>query len=347
MLERLQRANWRNDSKRRVTALAAFQNRDWEVLWSLLEYYLLMFSKQQSDISPRTLESYRYSMLDFLEWAWPQNTVAPKINIFKAGDLEMGLYVEDLQKSGSHLSGKKISKGTLNLRMAGLRQFYKALAWAEVATPPKHIRGIKDPTPPDERRPALPEEDYKKLVRHIRQKPGIIAKRDLLLVRLAGECGLRLAELVGLRLGDVDTERRQLKVLGKGKKQRTVPYPKTWEPEVREWLTLRELGRVGDDDHLFLRALPKPNKQGKVLGDGLSRRGVQAILQRYYADLEIKGFAVHSLRHTCGVRFYRGSRDLGLTARLLGHSNINTSAIYAKVGVDEVDAVLNSLPPLG
>jgi len=124
---------------------------------------------------------------------------------------------------------------------------------------------------------------------------------------------------------------------GKGGKQRTVPLTRGLTAELADWQRLRRAYAEPDESALFVNTGGRKNR-GRRLSASLLRKR----LARYYEAL---GFppryrGAHMLRHTAGTRFYRATGDLHVTARLLGHANVNTSAIYAKMDLEGLrDAV--------
>ena len=329
-------ANWHNPTKRRVEAIRAAHERDETALWELLQAYMLTYGRKQALTSERTLKNYRIALRDFLEWAWPEGAKGPKVEILKATREDLARYVATLQLEGSHLEvmdgqGASLEPGTIALRIAGIRQFYKALEWAGAATLPQGIPTPRDPTPPEERRPALPPELYKKLLGYLSPTTEPEVLRDRIAVRLAGECGLRIAEVVGVQLEDLSLEERLVQVRGKGGKLRSVPLPKSLVIEIKEWLKLRQGLVVGDEKALLLRLF-----KGKRRAKALSERGLLWAISQHYVALEFPSRyrGVHMLRHSAGTRAYKVSKDLHATARLLGHSSPATSAIYAKMDLE-------------
>ncbi|RDI94946.1 integrase [Meiothermus sp. QL-1] len=339
------KTHWQEPTRRRLEAIRALQERNEAALLGLLEAYLINYSRKQAALSPRTLKNYRLALRDFLAWWWPPESPAPREPIQKSSRDTLARYVASLQTQGSHLEPHEpLSPGSIALRLVGVRQFYRALEWAGVLVAPSSPPAPRDPTPPEEKRPALPLPWYRRLLGYLEQKDDPASVRDRLAVRLAGECGLRVAELVGLRVEDVLLEERLLVVRGKGGKQRSVPLPRSLLPDLEAWLRLRRALAPAGEPHLLLRSL----KNGR-LGKRLSANGLWwRITQHYQAiGLPSRYSGLHMLRHTAGTRFYRTSRDLHATARLLGHASPSTSAIYAKMDLEGLFRVMDRLDEEG
>lgn len=305
------------------------------------KHILVNYSRKQATISRRTLSNYQVAVRDFLAWAWPPESPAPSEAIHKSSRETLARYVASLQSGGSHLEGgEPLGPGSIALRLVGVRQFLRALEWAGVLMAPSSPPAPRDPTPPEERRPALPLSWYTRLLRHLEQFDDPASFRDRLAVRLAGECGLRVAEIVGLRLEDVLLDERLLVVRGKGGKRRSVPLPRSLLPDLEGWLRLRRVLAPAGEPHLMLRGL----KNGR-LGRKLSANGLWWRITGHYRAIGLPSrySGLHMLRHTAGTRFYRASRDLHATARLLGHASPSTSAIYAKMDLEGLFRVMDRL----
>ncbi|MBF6594497.1 MAG: tyrosine-type recombinase/integrase, partial [Thermaceae bacterium] len=215
--------HWHDPGKRRLLATRAAHERDAETLWSLVQAYLRGYGRKGAAVSPRTLRNYSVALRDYLEWAWPADSPAPQVAILEAGRDELGRYLADLQEHGSFLTGEPLAPGTLALRLAGVRALYRALRWAGAAADPEGFPSVHDPTPAHERRPALPQALYKRLLLYL-SGDDVESQRDHLAARLMGEAGLRLSEVVGLEVGHVLLGEGLLEVRkGKGGKARTLP----------------------------------------------------------------------------------------------------------------------------
>ncbi|ADH63924.1 integrase family protein [Allomeiothermus silvanus DSM 9946] len=346
-------ANWQNPSKRRIAAIRAAQERDEAALLELLEAYLILKGRKRASLSPKTLETYRLGVRDFLAWAWPPDAPAPQVQILKATADDLDRYIADLQTEGSHLVGRvleyrrqpgangpSLKPSSIATYLAGVRALYKALEWADAATLPMGVRAPRDPTPAYERRPALPVSLYRHLLAHLETgEPH--HRRDRIAVRLMAEAGLRISEVVHLQVQDIHLAERLLEVKrGKGSKSRSVPLSKSLVAELQDWLRIRLAHAAAGEGRVLVNLGGR-----KADGRGMTVRGLREILNRHYRTL---GFparysGAHLLRHTAGTRFYQVSRDLHATARLLGHSNINTSAIYAKMDLQGLFEVVDKL----
>lgn len=339
--------NWQNPSKRRLEAIRAAHERDEEALWQLVVAFVGLYGRKQSLTSPNTFSVYRVALKDYLQWCWPVESLAPQLPILRATRDDIARYVVSLQQQGSNIkqvSGEPVSlsPNSIALRLSGVRMLYRALEWAEAATLPDGLPTVRDPTPPEERRPALPLSLYRQLLKHLdTAEPK--DRRDRIAARLAGEVGLRVSEVVGLETPQVQLAQRLIVVRGKGGKSRSVPLDRSLAAELEDWLRLRAVLNRSSSPKVILRI----SKGGNLTGD-LSEWGLRYALNGHYQTLGFpeRYHGVHQLRHTAGTRYYRGTRDLFLTARLLGHTNVNTSSIYAKMDLEGLAAAVDSLEPI-
>lgn len=157
-----------------------------------------------------------------------------------------------------------------------------------------------------------------------------VAVRDLALIEVLYASGVRVGELVGLDVDDVDLERRTLRVLGKGNKERTVPVGVPAADALVRWLGSRAaLATAGSGPALFL------GRRGGRLGQRQARDVVDRAL-RGLGDTSARG--PHTLRHTAATHLLDGGADLRSVQELLGHSSLATTQLYTHVSVERLRA---------
>jgi integrase/recombinase XerC len=169
-----------------------------------------------------------------------------------------------------------------------------------------------------------------------------IARRDQALLELLYGAGLRVSEASGLDLSQLALGDRQVRVLGKGRKERIVPLGRKAELALREWLAVRaELA------HPRTRFLDPAAVFVSTRGRRLGPRAAQLVVRKWglvgagRADLH-----PHALRHTCATHMLDGGADLRAIQEMLGHSSLSTTQRYTHVSVAHLLAVYDKAHPL-
>ncbi|NYE94595.1 integrase/recombinase XerC [Psychromicrobium silvestre] len=165
-----------------------------------------------------------------------------------------------------------------------------------------------------------------------------LAVRDQAMIELLYAAGLRVGELVALDLDDLDFERRTVRVLGKGNKERTVPFGKPAAGALQHWLngSRMALYRQGSGAALFLGA-----RGGRV-----DQRQVRSVVGRGFEVLgDTSATSPHALRHSTATHLLDGGADLRAVQEILGHSSLATTQIYTHVSVDRLRASYRQAHP--
>ena len=162
--------------------------------------------------------------------------------------------------------------------------------------------------------------------------------RDLLVLELLYATGMRVGELVGLDLGDVDDGRRTVRVMGKGAKQRTVPYGPPAQRALDRWLGHGRpllVGAHSGQAHLL-------GARGRRLDPRTARTIVHRML-RHVPDAPDVG--PHGLRHSAATHLLEGGADLRSVQEILGHASLATTQIYTHVSVERLRATYEQAHP--
>jgi integrase/recombinase XerC len=218
----------------------------------------------------------------------------------------------------SHLSGLGRSGVTRVRKLTAIREYLKYLVDVEKTLPSSPAEKIIRPKKERKQRVFLRVDEYMRLL-------GAAAanSRDYAILQLFLQTGIRVAELVGLTIPDIDLEAGTILVNGKGNKQRTIFLEKKASQALKSYLKDRPASL---SQHVFL------NYQGS----GLSVQGVADIVEKYRMLAGItKKFSCHSLRHTCATcKASKGYTPSDLQA-LLGHEKPETSFIYVHMARDQ------------
>lgn len=156
--------------------------------------------------------------------------------------------------------------------------------------------------------------------------------RDYAMLVTFGFTGLRLTELVNLSLGDVDFERKNLRVMGKGSKERIVPMNQVVESALRGWLDARPRS---EDPAVFLNRF----------GRRISPRGVEKLVEKHVraAGIAKAHVSPHKLRHTFATLLHVNGVDILEIQALLGHSSITSTQIYTHASSTKLQGAVRKL----
>ncbi len=164
-------------------------------------------------------------------------------------------------------------------------------------------------------------------------------ERDYCIITLFLNCGMRLSELCGINLNDIDRELRSLRVIGKGNKERVVYLNDACRDALTRYLAVR---RNGENLNANIPAL-FISKQHKRI----SNKTVQWLVYKYLklAGLDYKHYSVHKLRHTAATLMYQtGKVDVRVLKEILGHEQLNTTQIYTHVSNQGMEDAVNANP---
>ena len=166
-------------------------------------------------------------------------------------------------------------------------------------------------------------------------------ERDYCILTLFLNCGIRLSELVGISLQDIDRNLESLKVTGKGAKERIVYLNDACKIAISDYLEVRaKYLTKGNDNALFISRL----------GKRISVKTVQWLVKKYLgeAGLENKNYSTHKLRHTAATLMYRtGNVDIRVLKDILGHEQLNTTQIYTHVSNKGMEEAMRQNPLAG
>ncbi len=166
-------------------------------------------------------------------------------------------------------------------------------------------------------------------------------KRDFCIITLFLNCGMRLSELCGINLSDIDREFQSLRVVGKGNKERLIYLNDACREAILSYLPERQRmvteKPAADKKALFISRL----------GKRISNKTVQWIVKKYLgaAGLEIKGYSTHKLRHTAATLMYQtGEVDIRVLKDILGHEQLTTTQIYTHISDKSMKSAMDKNP---
>ena len=274
-------------------------------------------------VSPNTVKAYGQDLRAWAKW-YDQTT---------GGQALTAADPRDIRDYQGYMVRKGLKPATINRRLNAMRRFYR---WAV-------RKGLAHDNPFDglkvgvkaQKQTApkwLTEKEQRRLLRAVRQYGGRNTARDMALIRLGLDAGLRLSEIADLTLDDLDLGERQGWVrvrFGKGGKARELPLSLEARKALRAWLEERKKHPYADDPHLFL------GQRGPLSGAGIYR-----IVTKYGRMADIAGLTPHTLRHTFAKNLIDAGRPLTVVAALMGHETLDTLAIYTRPSREDLQRAI-------
>jgi len=262
--------------------------------------------------SPRTCEAYARDLEFFAKF-------------LKGRDL-VGAQRADVKAFVLELAGKRrYQPAAIRRKLVALRRFYRYLV-VEGRRPDDPLTGIEPPKLPKRLPVVLKEDDVARLLRTAPPagRTEFQRLRDRAILEVLYASGIRRAELAGLNLQDVDLERRVMRVLGKGDKQRTVLINSA----------------AADAMRLYLAHRPRTSDEAFFVGRRGERLGVRAVWSVVKTVEKLSGLALHAsphvMRHSFATHLLENGADIMTIKELLGHESLATTQIYTNVSVEHM-----------
>lgn len=289
----------------------------------LAEY--LRYLETERNLSPETIRAYATDLGGFLEFC-------SRAGVSDPGDVNHRL----LRRYLSNLQTRGYSRSTVARRSSAVRGFFRFLTRrgyaagdpAAALSPPRRERRLP-------RVLRLEEVDAAQAAQSLHVYRTSL--RDMALVELLYATGMRVGELAKLDIGDLDARRGEVKVFGKGRKERVIPV---------HGAALQLLGNYIDRERPILAAKAADDgTEGDPLflsvnGGRLGERGVRRIVERFFRALEGgKRVCPHTLRHTFATHMLQGGADLRTVQELLGHVDLSTTQIYTHLNKGQLKEV--------
>ena len=289
----------------------------------------LRFLESERNSSRHTVAAYGADLNQFA--AFVKRQQGEEADVFQVDHLLMRHYLADM--SGVAAKGAVVyQKSSVGRKLAAVRAFFAWLVRTGVVSsnPAELIATPKR----DNRLPFHLNIDQ---VFELVQQPvaeGRNPSRDRAIIELLYSSGLRVSELTGLDIADLDLESGMVRVMGKGGKERIVPVGSQALDALRKYLAERPV--CAEDSPLFLNSR----------GERINRRTVARILDQHSWQIDsFKKISPHTLRHTFATHMLEGGADLRSIQELLGHSSLSTTQKYTHIGLDRLMEVYDKAHP--
>ncbi|HEX6236467.1 MAG TPA: tyrosine recombinase [Acidimicrobiales bacterium] len=277
-----------------------------------------------------TLAAYRRDARRWCGWLATHDRALTDV-----AESDIADYVGDLRRNG-------LAAATVARAVVAVRSLHRFLAGEGLLD---HDAGadVEMPRVPAGLPKALSQDEVSALLAAV---PGDdpVARRDRAILEVLYGTGLRISELVGLRLGDVDLESCLLRAFGKGAKERVVPIGRHAAAALADWLSPGGRGalvpaqwaRRGDAEAVFL------NRRG----GRLSRQGAWLVVKRWGTAVGLEDrLTPHVLRHSCATHMLDHGADIRAVQEMLGHASVSTTQVYTKVSTERLWSAYRAAHP--
>ena len=286
----------------------------------LTEYFDYLKSKS---LSENTIKNYFRDLIDYFNYLNQNN-----LSAFKS------IKPEHIRKMLSFLIDKGFSKLSISRKISAIKSYitflekfnYSSDNFSELITIPKKTRSLPK---------VMTEKEINQLIKHveINTKKNL---RDDALIELLYSTGLRVSEVANLKIGDINFEKSEIKILGKGNKQRVVIFNNKSKEKIIKYLK---------NDKRLISLNTGALFQNKFK-QSLSPRSIQRLLKKYlnFSGINSK-YSTHTLRHTFATHLLEGGADIKVIQQLLGHSSPETTKIYTHLSSPALKNVYNNSHP--
>jgi len=316
----------------------------------------LRYVGKERGLSPNTVEAYRRDLDDFTGFL-----------VDYLGDDDPDFAGVDrlaIRSFLGWLEDRGLKRTTVVRKLSAVRSFYRFLHRTDRVdhNPASRVRTPRLPRElPGYLTGSQAEELFDVVQRHAEEDGGLVALRNRALLELVYSSGLRLAEAHQLDRQDLDLSAGQVRVLGKGDRERVVPVGRKAAESLREYLELRDREGPevsGDGDAVPDASPEREDRSGRrtgvprvplfvsVRGGRLSRRQMQrAVSELLDRVSEGVGLSTHSLRHSFATHLLDRGADLMAVKELLGHASLSTTRIYTHTSIEQLQRVYEQAHP--
>ena len=272
----------------------------------------LNYLTYERNVSPNTISAYRDDLESFVTFLCDDylTTSRALLDLRTVDNLTVRAWL-------AHLARRKLSRSSIARHLSALRTFYKFLMREGVveANPARSVA-----TPKREKHlPAVMQPPEVALLLEQSSAETPLGRRDRAFLELMYASGLRISEIVGIDLDDIELKARLVKVHGKGSKERIVPFGSTAEKAIRDYLEVRQELVKSEEAALFVN----------YRGERITTRSVRRLFDRYVRNAALRaGISPHTMRHSFATHLLNAGADLRGIQELLGHASLSTTQRY-------------------
>ncbi len=278
----------------------------------------LDYLKYQKNYSDYTILSYKDDIIEYLDYLNSEN-----LNYLDIEYSDIRFFLMYLKDT------KKDNNSSIDRKLSSLRGFYKYMANEGIVK--TNVFSLVNGPKKSKKLPRYFEYNELEEMFNIPDLTTPLGQRDRLILEMLYATGVRVGELVSIKVSDIDLGRKNIIILGKGNKERFVTYGEYCEDSLKEYLKDGRLSlNTKDSDYLFLN-----NNGGQ-----LTERGVRFILDKIIKQTGInKSISPHMIRHSFATHLLNAGCDLLTVQKLLGHESIKATQIYTHVTTDRLKEV--------
>ena len=287
----------------------------------MYEEEFLNYLKNIRLYSKKTVASYEYDLKDYALFLEKNN-----LTIKDDNDKTLKLYL-------NYVYDKKISNKSISRHLSSLRTYYDFLKKENIVTE-NIFKNVKNPKIEKTIPNFISHDKLNEIFTSFNDSDLDI--RNRLVIELLYATGLRVGELVNIKIKDIDFGAQSIKVLGKGSKERYVFYNNTTKEVLKKYLVVRKKLQKKENDYLLLNDKGTPIKEASV------RKIIQTTLMKCGIKSKI---TTHTFRHTFATDLLNQGLDLVNVKELLGHASLNTTSIYTHITNDRIKEVYQNTHP--
>ena len=287
----------------------------------IFEQYLDYLNSKS--LSENTIKNYFRDLIEYFEYL-KQNNLSPRKSIEQS----------HIRKMLSYIIEKNFKSNSVSRKITAIKSYIAFLEkfnfikdnYSELISIPKKSKTLPK---------VMSKKEINQLIEHV-ENSSKKNLRDNALIELIYSTGLRVSEVSSIKMGQINFDRSEINVLGKGNKERIVVFNKKSKEKLIDYLKKDRKLITNNSNYLF---------QNRFQGQ-LSTRSIQRILKKYlnFSGINSK-YSTHTLRHSFATHLLEGGADIKVIQQLLGHSSAETTKIYTHISSNTLKNIYNNAHP--